>query len=181
MYRSTIGGVRLFVEEIAEPLLLKLKARNLDVLPVAALKVDVHHIVWLVCATPNSTASLLVCIVRLGVLQWGRPIMNATLAETVTAPASASVWPLYPSLYEINTWVWLSELSHRYGTEVSLCSVPPAEWDAVAAYGFDAVWLMGVWERSPHGIAIANRNPALLDDFRRALPGFRPEDNVGSA
>ena len=40
---------------------------------------------------------------------------------------------------------------------------------------------MGVWERSPAGIAIANKNPGLLDDFHRALPDFRPEDNVGSA
>ncbi len=39
---------------------------------------------------------------------------------------------------------------------------------------------MGVWERSPAGIAIANRNPGLLQDFRRALPDFRFEDNVGS-
>ena len=68
-------------------------------------------------------------------------------------------WPAYPTLYEINTWVWLGELSRKSGTNVDLSSVPPTEWDAIAAYGFDAVWLMGVWERSPAGIAIANRNP----------------------
>ena len=39
---------------------------------------------------------------------------------------------------------------------------------------------MGVWERSPAGIAVANQNKNLLDDFRRALPDFRTEDNVGS-
>lgn len=89
-------------------------------------------------------------------------------------------WPSYPGLYEINTWVWLSELSQEYGRHIDLASVPPAEWDAIAAYNFDAVWLMGVWERSPAGIAIANRNRGLLDDFRRALSDFRPEDNVGS-
>ena len=106
--------------------------------------------------------------------------MNATLAETIRAPARVSVWPRYPSFYEINTWVWLSELSHRYGTSVGLGSVPPAEWDAIAAYGFNAVWLMGVWQRSPAGIAIAYQNKGLLEDFRRALPDFRVEDNVGS-
>src|SRR4029077_7133472 len=46
--------------------------------------------------------------------------------------------------------------------------------------GFDSAWFMGVWERSPAGIAIANQNKGLVDDFRRALPDFRPEDNVGS-
>ena len=39
---------------------------------------------------------------------------------------------------------------------------------------------MGVWERSPAGIAISMRNEGLLEDFRRALPDFSPEDNVGS-
>ena len=91
-----------------------------------------------------------------------------------------STWPRYPTLYEINTWVWLSELSLRTGTSVDLGSVPSDEWDAIAKFGFDAVWLMGVWERSPAGIAIANQNKNLVDDFRRALPDFRPEDNVGS-
>jgi len=88
--------------------------------------------------------------------------------------------PRFPTIYEINTWVWLSELSKNAGKPVDLGSVPAAEWNAIAALGFNAVWLMGVWERSPAGIEIANQNPGLLDDFRRALPDFRPEDNVGS-
>jgi hypothetical protein len=83
-------------------------------------------------------------------------------------------------MYEINTWVWLGELSRKYGRHVTLASVPAAEWDALKPFGFDAVWFMGVWERSPDGIAIATRNPGLLEDFRRALPDFGPDDNVGS-
>jgi hypothetical protein len=106
--------------------------------------------------------------------------MTATFLETIANPIGASVWQRYPTVYEINTWVWLSEIGRRYGTNVDLSSVPSAEWDAIAGYGFDGVWFMGVWERSPAGIAIANQNKGLLDDFRRALPDFRSEDNVGS-
>ena len=95
-------------------------------------------------------------------------------------PVTMSVWPQYPTLYEINTWVWLSELSLKTGRPVDLGSVPSAEWDAIAKFGFDAVWFMGVWERSPAGIAIANQNKNLVEDFHRALPDFKPEDNVGS-
>jgi len=91
-----------------------------------------------------------------------------------------SKWPRYPTIYEVDTWVWLSDLSQRSGNAVDLSCVPSAEWDAMATYGFDAVWLMGVWERSPAGIAIANRNENLINDFRRALPDFQPQDNVGS-
>jgi alpha amylase-like protein len=89
-------------------------------------------------------------------------------------------WPRYPKIFEINTWVWLSDLGEKLGTSVDLSSVPAAEWDAIAEFGFDAVWLMGVWERSPTGIAIANQNRNLLEDFKHALPDFRFQDNVGS-
>lgn len=106
--------------------------------------------------------------------------MPATLFEMKTAAAAPTAWPRYPTLYEINTWLWLSDLSRRHKKAVNLSSVPPAEWDAIAKLGFDSVWLMGVWERSPAGIVIANRNRSLLEDFRRSLPDFRPEDNVGS-
>jgi hypothetical protein len=70
--------------------------------------------------------------------------------------------------------VWLSELSLKTGTHVDLSSVPSVEWDAIAKFGFDAVWFMRVCERSPAGIAIANQNKNLLEDFRRALPDIKP-------
>ncbi len=89
-------------------------------------------------------------------------------------------WPKHPVIYEINTWVWLRELGLKYKKPLDLSTVPKQEWDAIAAYGVDALWFMGVWERSPAGIVIANRNKGLLEDFRRALPDFRQQDNVGS-
>jgi hypothetical protein len=89
-------------------------------------------------------------------------------------------WTPYPTLYEINTWVWLAELSQTAGRPVDLSGVPADEWDRIAEYGFHAVWLMGIWERSPAGIAIANQNQNLVDEFRRVLPDFGPQDNVGS-
>jgi glycosidase len=85
-----------------------------------------------------------------------------------------------PFIYELNTWVWLGELSRREGTAVDLGSVPEREWDAIAELGFDAVWLMGVWERSPAGIAIALANQPLVESFHGALPDFTADDVVGS-
>src|SRR5205085_2844452 len=88
--------------------------------------------------------------------------------------------PPFPFVYEINTWPWLHELSAAAGHDISLGTVPEEQWDAIAAAGFDAVWLMGVWERSPAGVAIALANPDLLASFEAALPGYEPADVVGS-
>ena len=76
-----------------------------------------------------------------------------------------NTWPKYPVIYEINTWVWLGELSRKYGKSVDLATVPEQEWDAIASHGFDAVWFMGVWERSPAGIEISMRNQGLARGF----------------
>jgi Alpha amylase, catalytic domain len=89
-------------------------------------------------------------------------------------------WPKHPAIYEINTWVWLDELRRKHGRIVTLASVPEAEWDALAAIGVDAVWLMGVWERSPAGIRIAMCNEGLMASFRQALPDLTEADIVGS-
>src|SRR5882724_7348404 len=91
-----------------------------------------------------------------------------------------TAWPDQPVIYEINTLVWLGELSSRYGHPVTLGEVPAAAWDEVALPGVDAVWLMGVWERSPVGLQIALRDESLQASFRAALPDLRPEDVVGS-
>ena len=44
----------------------------------------------------------------------------------------------------------------------------------------DAVWLMGVWRRSPQARKIAANRPELQDAYRKALADFTPEDVVGS-
>src|SRR5947209_941672 len=90
-------------------------------------------------------------------------------------------WPQRPVIYEVNTWVWLNELSRYYQRAITLGSVPAEQWDMLALPGVDAVWLMGVWERSPAGIRIANENAGLQADFRSALPNYISADNVGSA
>jgi hypothetical protein len=91
-----------------------------------------------------------------------------------------STWAKNPTFYEINTWPWLSELSLKARKPVDLGCVPAMEWDRIATFGLHAVWFMGVWERSLAGIAITNQDKNLVETFRRVLPEFRPEDNVGS-
>lgn len=90
-------------------------------------------------------------------------------------------WPQHPTIYEINTWVWLHELNQHSRRAITLRNVPMKVWDSLASYGVDAVWFMGVWERSEAGLAISMRNENLLGEFRRVLPDFTEQDNIGSA
>ncbi|PXW27974.1 UNVERIFIED_CONTAM: alpha amylase catalytic subunit [Williamsia faeni] len=80
-----------------------------------------------------------------------------------------------PFVYEINTWPWLENL----GTD--LAGVPDDVWDSIADLGFDAVWLMGVWRRSPAGIALALSEAEHVQNFQDVLPDFTDDDVAGSA
>ncbi len=92
-----------------------------------------------------------------------------------------SQWPRNPVIYEINTFVWLSELSKRHQKSISLGNVPAQEWDALAKAGIDVVWLQGIWVRSPEGKRISSANEMLRQDFMNALPDYEESDNLGSA
>lgn len=91
-----------------------------------------------------------------------------------------SAWPAQPVIHEINTWVWLKELSAKVGKRVTLKSVPVAEWDALARHNIDAVWLMGVWERSPAGRTLARTHSGLQAEYHAVLPDLTEDDIVGS-
>src|SRR3954468_7750761 len=70
-------------------------------------------------------------------------------------------------IYEVNTAVFLA------GRRLE-----DIDWDFLP--DVDAVWLMGVWERSPAGLSIALADPGLVAGMRSALPDLRDEDVIGS-
>lgn len=87
-------------------------------------------------------------------------------------------WPKKPFIYEINTWVWLVDLSRRYNKRITLANVPDEVLDELAALNVDAIWLMGVWQRNPEGRASALN---YTHEYIHALPDITEEDVVGSA
>ncbi len=86
----------------------------------------------------------------------------------------------YANIYEINTRVWLRELSQRYKKTINLSNIPPAEIKKIKDYGFDAVWLMGIWEPSVTARNIALWNKYLINECRVSLPDLRPTDIISS-
>lgn len=91
-----------------------------------------------------------------------------------------SRWPVKPTIYEINTWVWLNTLSETYGQRITLSNVPDSELDYIAGLGVDVVWPMGVWQRSPVGVEIAQNHPDLQASYHNTLADYTLDDVVGS-
>jgi len=49
-----------------------------------------------------------------------------------------------------STYVWLDQLSKKHGRDIStLDAIPDEELDILARWGFNGLWLIGLWERSP--------------------------------
>jgi len=88
--------------------------------------------------------------------------------------------PRYPSLYQINTRIWLQELGKSLGRSATLEDVPDAALDAIAADGFDWVWLLGVWQTGEAGRQVSLNRPEWQAEYRELLPDFTSDDVRGS-
>ncbi|HET6425175.1 MAG TPA: alpha-amylase family glycosyl hydrolase [Planctomycetaceae bacterium] len=86
----------------------------------------------------------------------------------------------YPSLYQINTRVWLTELSRTLGHRARLDDIPDAELDRLAGRGFDWIWLLSVWQTGPEAQEVSRRNPEWRHEFQDTLPDLSDEDIPGS-
>lgn len=86
----------------------------------------------------------------------------------------------YPSLFQINTRVWLTELSQQLGRAATLDDIPDAELDRLAKMGFDWIWFLSVWQTGPTGQQVSRSNPEWRKEFEETLPDLREEDIAGS-
>jgi hypothetical protein len=98
------------------------------------------------------------------------PYTNRNLMTTVR----------YPSLFQINTRAWLTELSHHLGRPATLDDIPDTELDRLPALGFDWVWFLSVWQTGRAGQQISRSNPDWRREFQETLPDLREEDIAGS-
>lgn len=84
--------------------------------------------------------------------------------------------PRYPSLYQINTRVWLTELSRSLGRSATLDDIPDAELDRLAEQGFDWIWLLSVWQTGAAAQESIERNQTYVSSHAelraRAFPAL---------
>lgn len=88
--------------------------------------------------------------------------------------------PRYPSLYQINTRVWLTELSGTLGRRATLDDISDSALDDFAKQGFDWIWLLSVWQTGPAAQGVSRANPGWRREFEETLPDLKEEDIAGS-
>ena len=86
----------------------------------------------------------------------------------------------YPALYQINTRVWLTELSRELGRAATLDDIPDAGLDRLAELGFDWVWFLSVWQTGLAGQRVSRSHPEWRKEFQETLPDLQEEDIAGS-
>jgi hypothetical protein len=86
----------------------------------------------------------------------------------------------YPSLYQINTRVWLTDLSRQLGRRATLDDIPDLELDRLAEKGFGWIWLLSVWQTGLAAQKVSRSNPEWRKEFHETLPDLSDEDIPGS-
>ncbi len=86
----------------------------------------------------------------------------------------------YPSLFQINTRVWLTDRSRALGRPATLDDIPDEELDRLARLGFDWIWLLSVWQTGSAAQRVSRSNPEWRAEFEDTLPDLRDEDIAGS-
>jgi Alpha amylase, catalytic domain len=91
-----------------------------------------------------------------------------------------TIAPRYPSLYQLNTRLWLRRLSRECGKQITTAEIDDATIDGFAQRGFDWIWLLSVWRTGPAGRAISRSKPEWRAEFGALLPDLDEDDICGS-
>ena len=86
----------------------------------------------------------------------------------------------YPALYQINSRLWLTELSRQLGRAATLDDIPDSELDRLARMGFDWIWFLSVWQTGLAGQKVSRTNHEWRKEFEDTLPDLREDDIAGS-
>lgn len=84
------------------------------------------------------------------------------------------------SLYQINTRVWLQELSRGLNRQATLDDISDGDLDRWSRSGFSWIWFLGVWQTGAAGRKVSRECPEWRTEFRRSLPDYTQDDVFGS-
>jgi len=85
-----------------------------------------------------------------------------------------------PTLFEINTRVYLNELGKNLNKQASLEDIPDSLLLDLSNKGFDFVWFLGVWQIGTAGKNVSRSTEAWQQSFLNCLPDLNQKDITGS-
>ncbi len=88
----------------------------------------------------------------------------------------------YPSLYQINTRVWLHQLSQdlNLNRKATLDDIPDHALDELANLGFDWIYFLNVWQTGAEGRRRSLSHPEWIAEYKQTFPNYQAEDVYGS-
>jgi hypothetical protein len=86
----------------------------------------------------------------------------------------------FPSLYQLNTRVFLTQLSESLGRKATLTDIPDEALNNFAQQGFQWIWPLSVWQTGIASPKISRSIPELLNEFKDTLPDLTERDIAGS-
>ena len=87
----------------------------------------------------------------------------------------------YGSLFQINTRVWLTELSRGLGRRATLDDIPEAELYRLSEDGFEWNWMLSVWQTGLAAQRISRDNLEWRHEFENTLPDLRDRSFVAGS
>ncbi len=85
-----------------------------------------------------------------------------------------------PSLYQINSRVWLTAMSHSLVGQRLWTIFRTPSWIDLPQLGFDWVWFLSVWQTGPAAQQVSRSNAGWRKEFHETLPDLKEADIAGS-
>jgi glycosidase len=82
-------------------------------------------------------------------------------------------------IYEINTRPWFLELQSKI-PNLTLSTIPISKWLEIKNLGFDAVWLLGVWDNQPKSLEGKSLALPYINEYKKSLPDITSKDILDS-
>lgn len=114
------------------------------------------------------------------VIEADRTRATALRADSVAVQRAALTQPRYPTLYQVNTRAFLTDLARSLNRTVTLDDIPDATMDEWKARGFDWIWMLSVWSTGATGQRISRQNAEWRHEFQTTLKDLTEEDIAGS-
>jgi len=101
-------------------------------------------------------------------------------AEGAVSGDGAKGAPRHPVLYQINSRVWLTDLSGQLGRPATLDDISDEQLDGLKCLGFDWIYLLGIWQTGAAGREVSRSNPEWRVEYEALLSDLKEDDICGS-